>query len=153
MLYGDMCNCCSTSPPTPPPSREGSGLWRGMSSFKPGWLCGGSLDNARGGFACVIEDGWAVFDVIPVLKTMGTLRRYVLLLFYKKDDHNNINTVLYLRTTTGLSWSINVWTLILFMAPDCLVIIPFFFSLVSESKRCSTFFLDLIYVLFYSFQF
>ena len=38
----------------------------GMSSFKPGWLCGSSLDNARGVFVCVIEDGWAVFDVIPV---------------------------------------------------------------------------------------
>lgn len=31
-------------------SRVGSGLWGGMSSFKPGWLCGSSLDNARGEF-------------------------------------------------------------------------------------------------------
>ena len=34
--------------------------------FKPGWLGGSSLDNARGGFVSVIVDGWAVFDVIPV---------------------------------------------------------------------------------------
>ena len=29
-------------------------------------MCGSSLDNARGVFVCVIVDGWAVFDVIPV---------------------------------------------------------------------------------------
>ena len=50
----------------PPPSCESSGLWWGMSSFKPGWLCGSSLDNAQGVFVRVNEDGWAVFDVIPV---------------------------------------------------------------------------------------
>ena len=49
-----------------PPSHNGSGLLGGMSSFKPGWLCGSSLDNARGAFVCIIEDGGAVFDVIPV---------------------------------------------------------------------------------------
>ena len=37
-----------------------------MSSVKPGWLCGSSLDNAWGDFVWVIEDGRAVFDVIPV---------------------------------------------------------------------------------------
>ena len=42
-------------------------LYGGMSSFKPGWLCESSLDNARGVFVSVIVDGWAVFDVIPVL--------------------------------------------------------------------------------------
>ena len=50
----------------PLPLRESSGLWEGMSSFKPGWLCGSSLDNAGGVFVCVIVDDWAVFDVIPV---------------------------------------------------------------------------------------
>ena len=29
-------------------------------------MCGSSLDNAQGVFVCVIVDGWAVFDVIPV---------------------------------------------------------------------------------------
>ena len=41
----------------PKPSHEGSGLWGGMSSFKPGWLCGSSVDNARGVFVCIIVDG------------------------------------------------------------------------------------------------
>ena len=59
-----MCYCYSTS--TSPPSREGSGLWWIMSSFKRGWFCGSRLDYARGRFVCVIEDGCAVFDVIPV---------------------------------------------------------------------------------------
>ena len=63
-LYGGMRYCYSTFPSSP--LHKGSGLWWGMSSIKPGWLCGSSLDNARGFFVCVIEDGWAVFDVIPV---------------------------------------------------------------------------------------
>ena len=33
----------------PFPSRVGSGLWGGMSSFKPGGLCGSNLDNDGGG--------------------------------------------------------------------------------------------------------
>ena len=48
------------------PSRVGSGLWEGMSSFKTGWLCGSNLDNGRVFlffFVCVDVDGWAVIDV------------------------------------------------------------------------------------------
>ena len=63
-LYGGMCYCYSTSPSSS--SREGSSLWGGMSSFIPGCLCESSLDNTWGVFVCIIVDGWAVFDVIPV---------------------------------------------------------------------------------------
>ena len=45
-----------------------------MNSFKPGWLCGSSLDKARG-VVCVIVDGWAVFEVIsvPIICSTGVL--------------------------------------------------------------------------------
>ena len=49
--WASECYCCySTSPP--PPLHEGNGLCRGMSFFKPGWLCMSNLDNAWGVFAC-----------------------------------------------------------------------------------------------------
>ena len=43
--YDSKCYYYSMSS-FPSPSCMGSGLWRGMSSFKPGWLCGSNLDNA-----------------------------------------------------------------------------------------------------------
>ena len=55
----------------PPPSRESSGLW---GSFKPGWLCGSSLDNARGFFFYVIEDGLSsvlMFFQCPLFAALG----------------------------------------------------------------------------------
>ena len=55
-------------------------LWGGMISFKPGWLCGSKLDNARTVFACVIVGG-CVNDVIPVSMVCGTgvlVLRYLL---------------------------------------------------------------------------
>ena len=67
-----MCYWYSTSPS---PLREGSGLWGGLSFFQPGWLCGSSLDNARGVFVFIIVDGWAVFDVmtVPIVCSTGVL--------------------------------------------------------------------------------
>ena len=60
-------------PPTPYRTR--------VVVFKPGWLYGSSLDNAQGVFVCVIDDGWAVFDVIPVPIVCSTdvlgLRRWI----------------------------------------------------------------------------
>ena len=56
-----MCYCYSTSPSTP--SHEGSGL---CVPLNLAGLYGSSLNNAQGFFVCVIEDGWAVFDIIPV---------------------------------------------------------------------------------------
>ena len=75
-----MCYCYSTSPS--PSSCEGSDLSGGMSSFKPGWLCGSSLDNTWGVFVRVIVDGWAVVDVIsvPIVWSTGVLglrRRWI----------------------------------------------------------------------------
>ena len=48
-----------------------------MTSFKPGWLYGSNLDNARAVFACIIVGVWAVFDdtyddVIPVSVVCST---------------------------------------------------------------------------------
>ena len=47
---------------SPPPSRLGSGLLGGMSSFKPGWLYESNMDNAWWG-VLVDVDSCVVFDV------------------------------------------------------------------------------------------
>ena len=55
----------------------GSGFWGGMSSFKPGWLCGSDLDNTQGFFVRVDVDSKVVIDVgrddiIPISMVCGT---------------------------------------------------------------------------------
>ena len=91
--------CYSNFTSSSSPLHISNGFWRGMSSFKPGWLCGSNLDNAQGVLTCVSLGSWViflegirVFIVSPIFTRCLSLPRYMMVRLSGKDHFSAVVT-------------------------------------------------------------